>query len=220
LLDDFFDKVESYSDINSYFTSSLLDKDKNSLIQKYSQGHYQLLLDMIKDYEFIDYGYNDVNINEDDIRNFREDIIKVIEENISDEDMALLYNKVDCVINSSREEGFGMFPFEGLACGTPCLITEGTGSEEYLKLLNGGFDRIKVEGKVFPEKRYPYVQEKEVSMWKEPSYKDLKDKIYKFLELKDEYKKEALEASKIIHENFNHEVIGKLFKKYFDKYGN
>lgn len=46
------------------------------------------------------------------------------------EQMALLYNTVDCTINISDAEGFGLSTLESLACGTPIIVNKTGGLTE------------------------------------------------------------------------------------------
>lgn len=46
------------------------------------------------------------------------------------EQMALLYNAVDCTINISDAEGFGLSTLESLACGTPIIVNMTGGLKE------------------------------------------------------------------------------------------
>jgi len=46
------------------------------------------------------------------------------------EHLALLYNAVDCTINISDAEGFGLATFESLACETPILVNMTGGLQE------------------------------------------------------------------------------------------
>ena len=46
------------------------------------------------------------------------------------EQMALLYNSVDCTINISDAEGFGLSTLESLACGTPIIVNKTGGLSE------------------------------------------------------------------------------------------
>ena len=47
--------------------------------------------------------------------------------------MAMLYNSVDCTINISDAEGFGLTTLESMACGTPILVNETGGLSEQIR---------------------------------------------------------------------------------------
>ncbi len=51
-----------------------------------------------------------------------EDILILSETRISAEQLAMMYNCVDCVINISNNEGFGLGTLESLFCGTPIVL--------------------------------------------------------------------------------------------------
>ena len=51
------------------------------------------------------------------------------------EGLARLYNMVDCTINISDAEGFGLATFESLACGTPIIVNMTGGLQE--QITNG-----------------------------------------------------------------------------------
>lgn len=48
----------------------------------------------------------------------------------SEEKMAMLYNMVDCTINISDAEGFGLSTLESLFCGTPIIVNKTGGLQE------------------------------------------------------------------------------------------
>ena len=50
----------------------------------------------------------------------------------SPEKMAMLYNSVDCTINISDAEGFGLSTLESLACGTPIVVNNTGGLSEQI----------------------------------------------------------------------------------------
>ena len=147
--------------------------------------------------------------------------IKVMVANISEEDLVRLYNVMDVVLYPSRGEGFGLVPFEALGCGTPIIVTEGLGPDEYLQHLGDkGNLKIPVKQLISPDKRFPYYDKEtgEESKWSEPDFEVFEKQITYFIEHKEELQKGAEEASKILHEVFSHENIGKRFKEVFDKY--
>lgn len=54
---------------------------------------------------------------------------------VSVEHLALMYNMVDCTVNISDAEGFGLSALESLACGTPLIATMTGGLQE--QITNG-----------------------------------------------------------------------------------
>lgn len=144
--------------------------------------------------------------------------MKLLSINLSDDALTLMYNNVDCVLSPTRGEGFGLIPFEALACGVPCIVTEGLGCDEYLNVAKKGFLKIKQKGLCPAENRYPYLEGEKQSNWVEPDVEHFKEQMKEFANNEEKYRAEALEASKIIHENFNEKVIAEKFKKVFNSY--
>src|SRR3990167_3394647 len=60
-----------------------------------------------------------------------DDNIVVINRDLTMEDMRELYSMVDCCVSTSRAEGFGLMPFESLACATPIVVPHAGGFLEY-----------------------------------------------------------------------------------------
>ena len=51
---------------------------------------------------------------------------------LSDQDLAAMYNLVDCTINISDAEGFGLATLESLSCGTPIIVNMTGGLQEQI----------------------------------------------------------------------------------------
>jgi glycosyltransferase involved in cell wall biosynthesis len=51
-------------------------------------------------------------------------------ENVSNEDLARLYNGACCLTLPSHYEGFGLPPLEAMACGTPVVVSDRTSLPE------------------------------------------------------------------------------------------
>lgn len=60
--------------------------------------------------------------------------IEVIEDDLSNEDLAKLYDRVDCVVYPTSGEGWGWFPFQSIAKGIPTICPSGTACSEYAHL--------------------------------------------------------------------------------------
>lgn len=146
--------------------------------------------------------------------------IQLIDKNLTDEKLIDIYNSVDCVLYPSRGEGFGLIPFEAMACGTPCIVTGGIGCDQYLDTVKKGFLKIENNGLCPAEKRYPYYDGKNLSDWIEPNFKDFQNKIDEFINNSERYIKEALEASEILHKEFNAEKISNDLIEIFNFYDN
>jgi glycosyltransferase involved in cell wall biosynthesis len=84
---------------------------------------------------------------------------------ISQEDLALMYNMVDCTINISDAEGFGLATLESLSCGTPIIANMTGGLQEQIR---SGSDLFGIP--LFPESKavigsqdVPYIYEDRLS---------------------------------------------------------
>lgn len=81
-------------------------------------------------------------------------------------DLALLYNLVDCTINISDAEGFGLATLESLACGTPILVNMTGGLQEQVKDEDGNWFGIGLEPAsraVIGSQEVPYIYEDRVT---------------------------------------------------------
>lgn len=57
--------------------------------------------------------------------------ITVIDEDLSEEALADLYDSIDCVVYPTSGEGWGLFPYQSIAKGIPTICTSGTACSEY-----------------------------------------------------------------------------------------
>ena len=67
------------------------------------------------------------NLREDDVS-----AIRMIEQNLSLEQLNMLYNMADVYVAPYRAEGFNLPAFEALSVGTPVIVTKGGASDDYL----------------------------------------------------------------------------------------
>ena len=84
---------------------------------------------------------------------------------INQEDLAVMYNMVDCTINISDAEGFGLATLESLSCGTPIIANMTGGLQEQVR---SGSDLFGIP--LFPESKavigsqdVPYIYEDRLS---------------------------------------------------------
>lgn len=61
--------------------------------------------------------------------------IEVIEEDLSNEDLAKLYDRADCLVYPTSGEGWGWFPYQAIAKAIPTICPPSTSCEEYAHLL-------------------------------------------------------------------------------------
>jgi glycosyltransferase involved in cell wall biosynthesis len=57
--------------------------------------------------------------------------VRVISDNLSQAQMATLFQMIDVYVSPYRAEGFGLTPLEAAGCGTPIIVTEGGSTSEY-----------------------------------------------------------------------------------------
>jgi glycosyltransferase involved in cell wall biosynthesis len=68
-----------------------------------------------------------------DIR-LSDDVMKriiVIDQNLTLQQLALLYASSDCYVSPYRAEGFNLPPLEAASCGVPIIVTGGGATDEY-----------------------------------------------------------------------------------------
>ena len=81
-------------------------------------------------------------------------------------DLALLYNMIDCTINISDAEGFGLATLESLACGTPIIANMTGGLQEQVRDEEGNWFGIGLEPAskaIIGSQEVPYIYEDRVS---------------------------------------------------------
>jgi glycosyltransferase involved in cell wall biosynthesis len=91
--------------------------------------------------------------------------VQLSKEKISPEALAAIYNTVDCTINISDAEGFGLATLESLTCGTPVIANMTGGLQE--QVTDGkeffGIGLEPVSKAVIGSQQVPYIYEDRVS---------------------------------------------------------
>ena len=84
---------------------------------------------------------------------------------VNQEDLAALYNMVDCTINISDAEGFGLATLESLSCGTPIIANMTGGLQEQVVLGSDatGIALIPESKAVIGSQDVPYIHEDRLS---------------------------------------------------------
>jgi len=97
---------------------------------------------------------------------------------IPPEQLAELYNMIDCTINISDAEGFGLATLESLSCGTPIIATMTGGLQE--QVTDGdedyGVGLIPVSKAIIGSQSVPYIYEDRVN---KAQFHSALNKIYK-----------------------------------------
>ena len=95
--------------------------------------------------------------------------IEVIEGDVSIEELALIYDRADCLIYPTSGEGWGMLPFQAIAKGIPTICTDATACTEYASMsvpLDFKWGTNKMSG-IYGD----------CGEWAEPNFDDLCDKM-------------------------------------------
>jgi glycosyltransferase involved in cell wall biosynthesis len=84
---------------------------------------------------------------------------------VSPDDLACFYNMVDCTVNISDAEGFGLGTLESMACGTPIIVNMTGGLQE--QITNGtdwfGEAIFPVSKAIIGSQEVPYIYEDRIS---------------------------------------------------------
>jgi glycosyltransferase involved in cell wall biosynthesis len=79
------------------------------------------------------------------------------------EAFAAIYSEVHCTVHPSKGEGFGLIPFQSIACETPVIAPRSTGMADYLDESNAMLLRTKgvcdTPDVYYAEGRYPAIDE-------------------------------------------------------------
>ena len=121
-------------------------------------------------------------------------------------DLALLYNMVDCTINISDAEGFGLATLESLSCGTPIIVNMTGGLQEQIRSGSDlfGVPLIPESKAVIGSQDVPYIFEDRVG---EAQVVSALEKMY---HLGKEGRKElGLKGRDHVMKNYNFETFNK-----------
>jgi len=129
-------------------------------------------------------------------------------------DLALLYNMVDCTINVSDAEGFGLATLASLACGTPIIVNMTGGLQEQVKDEEGNWFGIGIEPAsraVIGSQEVPYIYEDRVSK------EDFHHALTMLYTMDPEQRKSlGLEGRNHVLKNYNFENYTKKWVEIFD----
>ena len=126
------------------------------------------------------------------------------------QDLAAMYNMVDCTINISDAEGFGLATLESMSCGTPIIATLTGGLQD--QLLNGkdqyGIPLIPTSKAIIGSQAVPYIYEDRINK------EQLFSAMNKIRDIGPAGRKEmGLKGREYVMENFN-------FKSFNDSWVN
>ena len=133
---------------------------------------------------------------------------------IPPEHLAQLYNMVDCTINISDAEGFGLATLESLSCGTPIIATMTGGLQE--QVTDGdvefGIGLIPRAVSVIGSQQVPYIYEDRVD---KAQFHSALSKIYKIG--KEERKRLGILGRKHVEKNYNFVNLQQKWVEIIDK---
>ena len=125
---------------------------------------------------------------------------------INQNDLAVLYNMVDCTINISDAEGFGLATLESLSCGTPIIANMTGGLQEQIR---SGSDLFGIP--LFPESKavigsqdVPYIYEDRLS---EAQVVSALEKMC--IMTREERREMGMRGRQHVMENYNFETFNK-----------
>jgi FkbM family methyltransferase len=116
-------------------------------------------------------------------------------------------------VSCSRSEGWNLPACEALSCGTPTIYSNWGGQLQFAK--DKGIP-VKIKGLIDPH----FDNEKFVGEFCEPDFEDLAIQMKNVHKNYDEYKKKAIEESKIIHKEFNWDKVAKNASKILENKNN
>jgi len=135
-------------------------------------------------------------------------------EKLHPENLAAMYNMVDCTINISDAEGFGLGTLESLSCGTPIIVNMTGGLQE--QVTDGedwfGIGLEPTSKTIVGSQEVPFIYEDRLS--KEP----VVDALYRLYMMSKEQRKElGLKGRKHVEKNYNFENFIKTWDEIFTR---
>ena len=135
-------------------------------------------------------------------------------EKLHPENLAAMYNIVDCTINISDAEGFGLGTLESLSCGTPIIVNMTGGLQE--QVTDGeewfGVGLEPVSKTIVGSQEVPFIYEDRLS--KEPVVQALYELWSK---TKEQRKEIGLKGRKHVEKNYNFDDFIKTWDEIFTK---
>jgi glycosyltransferase involved in cell wall biosynthesis len=125
---------------------------------------------------------------------------------VNQENLGALYNMVDCTINISDAEGFGLATLESLSCGTPIIANMTGGLQEQIRSGSDlfGIPLIPESKAVIGSQDVPYIYEDRIS---ESQLVSALEKM--FIMSREERRQVGLKGRKHVMDNYNFETFNK-----------
>lgn len=125
--------------------------------------------------------------------------IDVIDREVSEIELANIYEKVDCILYPTSGEGWGILPMQGIAKGIPTICTNATACTEFAHLsvpLDFEWSTEKMNG------IYNGAGE-----WAKPNFDDLCDKMLYVVNNYDEVAKHTYQGAEYIEKNLTWDKV-------------
>jgi len=135
-------------------------------------------------------------------------------EKLHPENLAAMYNMVDCTINISDAEGFGLGTLESLSCGTPIIVNMTGGLQEQVTDGNDwfGIGLEPTSKSIVGSQEVPFIYEDRLS--KEPVVEAL---VEMFNKTPEERKELGLKGRKHVEKNYNFDDFIKTWDEIFTR---
>ena len=130
------------------------------------------------------------------------------------ENLAQIYNMVDCTINISDAEGFGLATLESLSCGTPIIATMTGGLQEQVTdgTTEFGVGLIPRSKSIIGSQQVPYIYEDRVD---KAQFHSALSKIYKMG--KEERRRVGTLGREHVQKNYNFTELQQKWVEIIDK---
>jgi glycosyltransferase involved in cell wall biosynthesis len=126
--------------------------------------------------------------------------IQIIDRNSTITELQEYYMNADCFVFPSRGEGFGLPPLEAMATGLPTIVANNTGMSEY---CNDEYNYPLNDYELVPASRFPK-KWGDVGTWFEPSYTELKEKMFEVYNNQDKAREKGKKASVWVAKNWTY----------------
>ena len=137
--------------------------------------------------------------------------IKVVDGDLSREQLTLLMNNCNVLLSRHRSEGFGFGPAEGMASGKIVVATEYGGVTDFLNESPG----YPIPYKMTPveENQYPYGENQ---MWADPSVPDAAIALQEIYKNFDQAISRANTGRQLINDKFSFKSVGNKLQSFFE----
>jgi glycosyltransferase involved in cell wall biosynthesis len=140
--------------------------------------------------------------------------IVAIPENLSTEDLIMLYHKAHCLIYPTMGEGFGMIPFEAIATGLPTIVTNLTGCADfaqYAMALDADLNKATWNDQLYAS---------DTGDWASPDFEHLLELMENVVSEYEDVKKFFVKSARILHSEWSWDSTAAKILKRLEFYEN